>query len=392
MKKTLKDFDFKNRRVLVRLDLNVPLNDKCEVADATRIEASIPTVEYILNRGGSVVLMSHLGRPKAYDEKLSLKPVAEKMSELMKKDIKFVPSKKVVDEEVIKAGEALKAGEVMMIENTRFREEEEKNVPEFSKDLARLGEIFVNDAFGTCHRAHSSNVGVASLLPSAIGLLVEKEVKFFQEALREPDRPFTVIMGGSKVSGKISIIENLLPKVDNLVIGGGMAFTFLKSKGVEVGKSLLEEDKIDFAKSCLDKADELGIGIYLPIDLVVADSIDSTDTKTVDYDEIPANMMGLDIGNKTIELFSDVIRGSKTVIWNGPMGVFEKDQFAEGTKKVGEAVADAPLSVVGGGDSAAAAEKFGLEGRMTHVSTGGGASLELLEGKDLPGIKAIEEM
>lgn len=391
MKKTIRDFDFKGKRVLIRVDLNVPLGDRAEVTDATRIEASIPTIEYILDKGGSVVLMSHLGRPKGYDEKLSLKPVAEKMSELMKKDIKFVPSKRVVDEEVIKAGEALKAGEIMMIENTRFREEEEKNVPDFSRDLAKLGEIFVNDAFGTSHRAHSSNVGVASILPSAIGLLVEKEVKFFQDALKEPERPFTVIMGGSKVSSKISIIENLLPKVDNLLIGGGMAFTFLKARGVEVGKSLLEEDKIDFAKSCLNKADELGVSIYLPIDVVVADSIDSTETEIVDYDEIPENKMALDIGKKTVELFSDVIRGSKTVIWNGPMGVFEKDQFAEGTRKVGEAVADAPLSVVGGGDSAAAAEKFGLDDKMTHVSTGGGASLELLEGKDLPGIKAIEE-
>lgn len=394
MKKTLKDFDFKGKRALVRCDFNVPLDDNLNITDDNRIVSSIPTIEYILENGGSVVLMSHLGRPKGkYNSKMSLAPVAKKLSEVLNIEVKFLSSEKVVDDEIINASKELKPGEVMLIDNTRFREEEEKNIPEFSKQLAALGDIYINDAFGTSHRAHSSNVGISEILPSGLGLLVQKEVESMQEAMNEPERPFTVIIGGSKVSDKILLIENLLNKADNLIIGGGMAFTFLKAQGKNIGKSLLEEDKIEISKEILEKAKSKNVNILLPEDVIVAREIkEGIENKEVSVDNIPDDMMGLDIGSKSMKLFSDVILKSKTVIWNGPMGVFEVGDFAKGTFAIAKAMADTDgFTIVGGGDSASAASKSGYADKIDHISTGGGASLEMLEGKVLPGIDAIED-
>lgn len=393
-KKTLKDMDVENKKVLVRVDYNVPINEKGEITDDIRIRSSIPTIEYLLGKNAAIILMSHLGRPKGEPKKeFTLEPVAKKLSELLNKDVIFSDDDKVVSETVKKQANALKSGQIMLLQNTRYRKEEEKNGEEFAKDLASLAEVYINDAFGTSHRAHASNVGVSKFLPSALGFLVEKEVSIMGKALDDPERPFVAILGGAKVSDKIGVIENLIKKVDAIIIGGGMAFTFLKAKGYEVGKSLLEEDKVELAKELIKKAKANGVALVLPIDIVVAKEFkNDTEFKTVAADSIPADMMGLDIGEETISLFSDVIKEAKTIIWNGPMGVFEMDNFNKGTYAIANAmVHSGAITIVGGGDSASAVEKAGLADKITHVSTGGGASLELLEGKVLPGIDAISE-
>ena len=393
-KKTLKDMDVENKKVLVRVDYNVPINEKGEITDDIRIRSSIPTIEYLLGKNAAIILMSHLGRPKGEPKKeFTLEPVAKKLSELLNKDVIFSDDDKVVSETVKKQANALKSGQIMLLQNTRYRKEEEKNGEEFAKDLASLAEVYINDAFGTSHRAHASNVGVSKFLPSALGFLVEKEVSIMGKALDDPERPFVAILGGAKVSDKIGVIENLIKKVDAIIIGGGMAFTFLKAKGYEVGKSLLEEDKVELAKELIKKAKANGVALVLPIDIVVAREFkNDTEFKTVAADSIPDDMMGLDIGEETISLFSDVIKEAKTIIWNGPMGVFEMDNFNKGTYAIANAmVHSGAITIVGGGDSASAVEKAGLADKITHVSTGGGASLELLEGKVLPGIDAISE-
>lgn len=395
-KKTVKDLDVKGKKVLVRVDFNVPLSKekKGEIADDTRIRAALPTIDYLLDNGATVILMSHLGRPKGdNNDEFVLKPVADWLEEHYGEKFKFIPSPEVVDDKVKEEVANLKEGQVALLENTRFDAGESKNSEEFSKKLASLADLYVNDAFGTSHRAHSSNVGVASILPSAVGLLIEKEIDIMGKALENPDHPFVAILGGAKVSDKIGVIENLLTKVDTILIGGGMAYTFLKAQGKEIGNSLLEEDKIDLSLDLLKRAEENGVEILLPVDVVIADEIASgVETEIVDIDNIPADKQALDIGPKTAELFAQKVKEAKTVVWNGPMGVFEVKEFAEGTNKVAEALADSnATTIVGGGDSALAIEMAGLKDKITHVSTGGGASLEFLEGKELPGIAAIED-
>ncbi len=394
-KKTVKDLDVNGKKVLVRVDFNVPLSkeNKGEIADDTRIKAALPTIDYLLENNAKVILMSHLGRPKGEaNPDFSLKPVADWLDNHYGKKFHFFPSSKVVDEKVKEEVNELKDGEVALLENTRFVAGETKNDEEFSKQLASLADLYVNDAFGTSHRSHSSNVGVASILPSAVGFLIEKEIDVMGKALEAPERPFVSILGGAKVSDKIGVIENLIGKVDTILIGGGMAYTFLKAQGKEIGKSLLEEDKMDLSLELIEKAKANNVEILLPIDAVVADEIEAgVDTEIVDIDNIPADKEALDIGPKTAKLFADKIKDAKTVVWNGPMGVFEIKEFSNGTNEVAEALADSnATTIVGGGDSALAIEMAGLKDKITHVSTGGGASLEFLEGKDLPGISAIE--
>lgn len=393
-KKTLKDMDFAGKRVLVRVDFNVPMakDGSGTIVDDARIRAALPTLQYLIDHQAKLILMSHLGRPKGEaNPAFSLAPVAQRLGELLKKEVLFVPSDQVVDEQVKERLASLQEGQVALLENTRFRAEETKNGPAFSKELASLADLFVNDAFGTCHRAHASNVGVADLLPSCLGFLVEKEVEIMGQALEDPARPFLAILGGAKVSDKIGVIENLLDKVDTILIGGGMAYTFLKSQGKEIGLSLLEEDKIELAASLLEKAREKGVEILLPVDGVVAEKLaEGVKTEVVSIDQIPKDQMALDIGPKTAERYRKEILQAKTVVWNGPMGVFEIPAFAEGTFAVAKALADSDaVSIVGGGDSASAVEQAGYKEKITHVSTGGGASLEFLEGKSLPGIAAI---
>ena len=396
MIKTIKDLDVKGKKVLVRVDFNVPMSKEEEnvISDDSRIRAALPTIEYLVEQGSKVILMSHMGRPKGEaNPKYSLKVVAEKLSELLGKEVKFLASDVVVDDEVKNHVNELKEGEVALLENTRYRKEEEKNGEEFAKELAELADCYVNDAFGTSHRAHASNVGVSNYLPSALGFLVEKEVRIMGDALENPERPFVAILGGAKVSDKINVISNLLEKVDTILIGGGMAYTFLKGLGKEIGKSLLEEDKIELALSLIEKAKERNIRLLLPEDVVISQEF-SNDAKTevVDIDHIPADFEALDIGPKTIDLFTKVIRDAKTVVWNGPMGVFELKPFSNGTYLVAKALTESEgVTIVGGGDSALAVENAGYKDDITHVSTGGGASLEFLEGKVLPGIDAIEE-
>ncbi|MDD7592896.1 MAG: phosphoglycerate kinase [Peptoniphilaceae bacterium] len=394
-KKTLKDFDVAGKRVLVRVDFNVPQekDGSGRITDDARMVAAMPTIQDLLSRGARVILMSHLGRPKGADAKFSLKPVAEHLSELLGQDVAFLASDEVVDDSVRAGVMALNDGEVALLENTRFVAGETKNDPAFAEKLASLAEIYINDAFGTSHRAHASNVGVASLLPSGLGFLVQKEVEIMGKALEDPQRPFVAILGGAKVSDKINVISNLLNKVDTLLIGGGMAYTFLKAQGVEIGRSLLDEEKLDLAKELMQKAEEKGVELLLPVDTVVADELSAGQAvETVAIDAIPEDKMALDIGPETARVFAEKIRAAKTVVWNGPMGVFEIDEFAQGTYAVAEALAACEgVSIVGGGDSASAVEQEGYADRMTHVSTGGGASLEFLEGKTLPGIAAIEE-
>lgn len=394
MKKKLKDFDFKNKRVLLRADLNVPLDNK-EITNDARIRKSLPSIKYILDQGGSVVLLSHLGRPKGvYDENLSLKPVAKRISELLGQEVKLLADKEVISDEIIEEIKKVKAGQVVMLENTRFNPGEKKNDQEFSKKLASACDIFISDAFGTTHRAHASNVGVASFLPSGVGFLIEKEIKYFSEALNNPKRPFVIIMGGVKVSDKIGVIENLFDKVDKLIIVGAMAYTFYKAMGYKVGKSFVEEDKLDLAKSILDQAKEKKVKLILPVDTLVAPEMkDGYPRKVVSCKEIPDDLMGLDIGDETIKEIKEELKDARTVIWNGPAGVFELEDFSKGTFAIAEILAnlDQALTVIGGGDSASAVEKSGYEDKISHISTGGGASLELIEGKKLPGIECIEE-
>ncbi|EOD00767.1 phosphoglycerate kinase [Caldisalinibacter kiritimatiensis] len=393
-KKSITDMELKDKRVLVRCDFNIPMNDNGEITDDRRIRSALPTIKHIIEEGGKVILMSHLGRPKGEPKpEFSLEPVAKRLSELLEKEVVFAADDEVVGENAKKAVENMNVGDVVLLQNTRFRKEEKKNDPEFAKELASLGEVFINDAFGTAHRAHASNVGVSEHLPSAAGFLVKKEIEVMGKAMSNPEKPFVAILGGAKVSDKIGVIENLLDKVDALVIGGGMMFTFLKAKGLNIGKSLLEEDKIDLAKELIKKAEEKGVKLLLPVDTVVAKEFkNDTEFKTVSVEEIPEDMMGLDIGEETCKLFAEEIKNAKTVVWNGPMGVFEMENFAKGTEAVAKAMAEADATtIIGGGDSAAAVDKTGLNEKMTHISTGGGASLEFFEGKILPGIAAISD-
>lgn len=395
-KKTVKDLDVKGKKVLVRVDFNVPLSkeEKGKIADDARIKAAIPTIDYLSENGAKVVLMSHLGRPKGEaNPEFALKPVADYLENVYGDQFKFIPSPEVVDGKVKEEVNKLEDGQIALLENTRFRKEETKNGEDFAKELASLADLYVNDAFGTSHRAHASNVGVASILPSAVGFLIEKEIDVMGKALEDPDHPFVSILGGAKVSDKIGVIENLITKVDTILIGGGMAYTFLKAQGIEIGKSLLEEDKMDLSLDLIEKAKANGVEILLPVDVVIADKIESgVDTEIVDINSIPEDKEALDIGPKTAELFAEKIKNAKTVVWNGPMGVFEVKVFANGTNEVAKALADSSATtIVGGGDSALAIEEAGYKDKITHVSTGGGASLEFLEGKTLPGIDCIDE-
>lgn len=396
MKKTLKDLNVEGKKVLVRVDFNVPLSkdDTRTITDDSRIEAAIPTIKELVDRKAKVILMSHMGRPEGEpNAKYSLDIVAKRLEELLVQEVIFIPSDKVIDEDVKEKVDKLEEGQVALLENTRYRKEETKNGEEFAKELASLADLFVNDAFGTSHRAHASNVGVSNILPSALGLLVQKEVEIMGKALENPDRPFLAILGGAKVSDKIGVIENLIEKVDTIIIGGGMAYTFLKAQGKEIGKSLLEEDKMDLSLELVEKAKQKGVKLLLPLDVVISQEFsEDAETEVVDIDSIPADWEGLDIGPKTIELFTKEILDAKTVVWNGPMGVFELKPFSKGTYDIAKALTEAEaVTIVGGGDSALAVEKAGYKDKITHVSTGGGASLEFLEGKVLPGVDAIEE-
>ena len=393
MKKTVRDIDVKGKKVIVRCDFNVPLKDGV-ITDDNRITAAMPTVEYLLENGAAVILMSHLGRPKGTANKeFTLAPVAKRIAELLNKEVIFAESDTVVDDNVKRAAAALKPGEVMLLENVRFRAEEEKNGEELSKELASLADIYVNDAFGTAHRAHSSTAGIASYLPAVSGFLIEKELKFLGDALDNPKRPLVAILGGSKVSDKIGVIENLIEKADTIIIGGGMAYTFLKANGYNIGTSICEEDKLELAKSLQEKALDKDVMFMLPVDSVLGDKFaEDCKTKFAGSSTMPDGWMGMDIGPDTVRLFSEAIKKAGTVLWNGPMGVFEFKAFENGTKQIAEALAMCNgTTIVGGGDSAAAIKKFGLSNKITHVSTGGGASLEFLEGKVLPGVDVLEE-
>ena len=391
-KMTVKDIDVKGKRVFCRVDFNVPMQDG-KITDETRIRAALPTIQYLIDQGAKVILASHLGRPKGkVVEELRLTPVAKRLSELLGKEVD--KADEAYGETVKAKVEQMKEGDVLLLENVRFYPGEEKNDPELAKAFAELADIYVNDAFGTAHRAHASTEGVAHYLPAVSGFLMEKELDVLGNALSNPQRPFTAIIGGAKVKDKIGVIENLLEKVDNLIIGGGLAYTFVKAQGHEIGKSLLEEDKIELAKGFIEKAKEKGVNFYMPVDAVVADEFsENANTKVVSIEEIPADWQALDTGPNPAELYATVIKESALVIWNGPMGVFEMDKFAGGTKAVAEALAEAEdtYSVIGGGDSAAAVEKFGLADRMSHISTGGGASLEFMEGKALPGVVVLKD-
>jgi phosphoglycerate kinase len=391
-KKSVKDIDVKGKVVFCRVDFNVPMKDG-QVTDDTRIRAALPTIEYLTEQGAKVVLASHLGRPKGQVvEELRLNAVAEKLQALSGKNV--VKTDEAYGETVKAEIAKLEEGGVLLLENVRFYSGEEKNDPELAKEFADLADVYVNDAFGAAHRAHASTEGIAKHLPAVAGFLMEKELEVLGKALSNPERPFTAIIGGAKVKDKIGVIQHLLDKVDNLIIGGGLAYTFIKALGHDVGKSLLEEDKVDLAKSFLDQAKEKGVNFYVPVDIVVADDFSNyANTQIVPIDSIPSDWEGLDAGPKTREIYADVIKKSKLVIWNGPMGVFELDAFAGGTKAVAEALAEAKdtYSVIGGGDSAAAVEKFELADKMSHISTGGGASLEFMEGKELPGFLALND-
>lgn len=389
-KKTVKDIDLKNKKVLVRCDFNVPMDENRNITDNRRIVAALPTIKYLLEQNCKVVLCSHLGRPKGeFKLEFSLKPVAKELSKLLGKEV--IMAEDVIGEDAKNKAENLKNGEVLLLENVRFHREETDNDPEFAKKLASFGEVFVNDAFGTAHRAHASTEGVTKYLPAVSGFLIEKELKFLGEALENPERPFVAILGGSKVSDKIGVIENLLEKVDTLIIGGGMAYTFFKAQGYSVGDSLCEEDKCDLALEIMEKAKEKKVKFLLPIDNKIGKEFKpDTESKTVKSTEIPDGWEGLDIGEETIKLYREELQNAKTIVWNGPLGVFEFDQFAVGTNEIAKALGDIDaIKIIGGGDSAAAVEKAGLADKMTHISTGGGASLEFLEGKKLPGIEAL---
>jgi phosphoglycerate kinase len=391
-KKSIRDVELKGKKVFCRVDFNVPMEDG-KVTDETRIKAALPTIKHLSDQGAKVILASHLGRPKgeAVDE-LRLDPVADRLSDLIGKTVTKTDA--VYGEEVDRAIAGLEDGDLLLIENVRFEAGEEKNDEELAKKFAAMADLYVNDAFGAAHRAHASTEGIAHHIPAVAGFLMEKELEVLGSALTEPSRPFTAIVGGAKVKDKIGVIDHLLDKVDNLIIGGGLAYTFVKALGHEVGLSLLEEDKIDLAKSFMDKAKEKGVNFYMPQDVVIGDDFSNdANTKVVSIEEIPSDWEALDIGPKTRETYSKVIADSKLVIWNGPMGVFELDVYANGTKAVAEALANAEdtYSVIGGGDSAAAVEKFGYADQMSHISTGGGASLEFMEGKELPGVVALND-
>ncbi len=395
-KKTIADIDVSGKRVLVRVDFNVPLDKSGRVEDDTRIRESLPTIQTLIKNRARVILMSHLGRPKGKRAmEFSLKPAAERLSQLLGQPVQMAND--CIGPEVEQQALSLKDGEVLMLENLRFYNDEEDNNPEFAKKLAALGEIYVNDAFGTAHRAHASTEGITKFMPIAVaGFLMEKELKYLGEATEHPQRPFVAILGGAKISGKIDVLERLLDKVDKILLGGAMIFTFFKSRGLSVGKSLVEDDKLSVATSIQDKAKAKGIPLLLPVDVVVADRFEADATsKVVDVEAIPDGWMGLDIGPKTIELYRKEILDAKTIVWNGPMGVFEMDKFATGTIEIAKALADATkhgaITVIGGGDSASAIAKAGLDKAVTHVSTGGGASLEFLEGKVLPGVAALND-
>lgn len=392
-KKTVKDIDVNGKKVLVRCDFNVPIDSETgKITDNRRIRAALHTIQYLLDHNAKVILCSHLGRPKGeFNLKYSLKPVAEELSKLLNKDVKL--AKDVIGESAKELTTNMKEGDIVLLENVRFHKEEEQNDPEYSKALASMAEIYVNDAFGTAHRAHSSTTGVADYLPAVSGFLIEKELEFLGGALENPKHPFVAILGGAKVSDKIGVIENLLDKVDTLIIGGGMAYTFYKAQGHHIGTSICEEDKLDLAKSILEKAKEKGVKLLLPVDNHVSSEYSNNgEEKIVDSTEIPDGFMGLDIGPKTIEKFEEAVKDAKTVVWNGPLGVCEFDKFATGTKAVATMLSKIDATtIIGGGDSAAAIEKLGLADKMTHISTGGGASLEFLEGKTLPGIACLQD-
>lgn len=392
-KKSVDDINVKGKKVLVRCDFNVPLQDG-KITDENRLVASLPTIKKLIADGGQIILCSHLGKPKGEPKpELSLAPVAVRMSELLGQEVKFAADPEVVGPNAKAAVAAMKDGEVVLLENTRYRAEETKNGEAFSKDLASLCEVFVNDAFGTAHRAHCSNVGVTQFVDTAVvGYLMQKEIDFLGNAVNNPERPFVAILGGSKVSSKISVINNLLDKVDTLIIGGGMAYTFAKAQGKEVGTSLLEADYIDYANEMIEKAKAKGVNLLLPVDTVVAKEFNNDAPSRVVEGSMEADEMGLDIGPKTRELFAEAVKAAKTVVWNGPMGVFEMPNFAKGTIAVAEALAEIDaITIIGGGDSAAAVNQLGFGDKMTHISTGGGASLEFLEGKELPGVAAAND-
>ena len=389
-KKCIKDMDLKGKKVLIRVDFNVPLDKNGEITDDKRIKAAIPTIEYALNQGAKVILMSHLGRPKGeVREEMRLTPVGKQLGKLLNRSVRKLDD--CIGAEVKSAVEGMEPQSVILLENLRFHKEETENDPEFAGQLASLGDLFVNDAFGTCHRAHASTEGVTHFLESVAGLLVEKEIEYFEKINSAHERPFVLILGGAKVADKIPVIENMLSKVDVIIIGGAMAYTFLRQKGIQTGSSRYEEDVADVARSVLDKAKN--VEIVLPVDHIVCDDVNNPKKiQTTNDANIEEGFAGVDIGPKSIELFKSKLSDAKMIVWNGPMGMFEKDEFAEGTKYLAEAIAaSSAISVVGGGDSAAAAKKFGLENRLSHVSTGGGASLEYLEGKVLPGIAALKD-
>ncbi len=392
-KKTVRDIDLAGKRVLVRVDFNVPMNAEGRISDDSRIQGALPTIRYLIGCGAKTVLCSHMGRPKGeFNRKYSLAPVAARLSELLGQDVKM--AKDVIGPDADRTLASLKQGEVALLENLRFHKEEEKNDPAFAKKLASYAEVYVNDAFGTAHRAHASTEGVAHFLPAVSGFLIEKELKYLGKALDNPDRPFVAILGGAKVSDKIGVINNLLDKVDALIIGGGMAFTFEKAKGGHIGTSLLEEDRIPYAKEMLEKAQAKGVRLLLPLDIVITETFSNdVASRLVAADQIPEGWMGLDIGPATRELFAAEIRKAGTVVWNGPMGVFEFSNFSHGTEAVAQAMAESSATtIVGGGDSAAAVVQFGLADRINHISTGGGASLEFLEGLTLPGVAALNDL
>lgn len=392
--KTVNDINFSGKKAVIRVDFNVPLDENFQVTDANRIEAAKPTIDKILNDGGSAILMSHLGRPKGKEEKYSLKHIVNKVSEVLGKPVQFAND--CIGQEAIEKARNLKSGEVLLLENLRYYKEEEAGDVEFSKKLASLGDVYVNDAFGTAHRAHASTTIIAQSFPKDkyFGLLLAKEIESLDRVLKNSEKPVTAILGGSKVSSKITVIENILDKIDNLIIGGGMTFTFIKALGGKVGSSICEDDKLNLALEILAQAKEKNVQVHLPVDMVIADAFSNdANTQTVNVNEIPEGWQGLDVGEKTLEHFKNVILGSKTILWNGPVGVFEIEKFATGTIKLGDYIAEATkngaFSLVGGGDSVAAVKQFGLEPKMSYVSTGGGAMLEMLEGRILPGIDAI---
>jgi phosphoglycerate kinase len=392
-KKTIRDMDVSGKKVIVRCDFNVPQDKEGNITDTRRIVAAIPTIQYLIDNNAKVILMSHLGRPKeGYEAKYSLRVVGEALSGLLGREVKLADDKEVVGENALRLTSEMKEGDVVLLENVRFIKTETRNDMEFAKKLASLADIFINDAFGTAHRAHSSTAGIAEFIPAAAGFLIEKEIEIMGKALEAPVRPFVAILGGAKVSDKIGVINNLLEKVDRLIIGGGMAYTFMKAQGLNIGNSLLEEDKVGYAGEMLKKAQDKGVTILLPVDNVAAKEFRADAESMIVENGVPDEYMGLDIGPKSIKLFEDALKDDKTVIWNGPMGVFEMPAFAVGTKAIAEALSNVDgTTIIGGGDSAAAVEQLGYADKMTHISTGGGASLEFLEGLELPGIAALND-